>query len=91
MRRIARAAGIFLVAAAAALPLSPARADLNGKNATAAWHEADQCAHAALLKFPDYTPASNARREVARRACLRDHRLPEPNPTAATQPAGGAK
>ncbi len=90
MRRIGRSA-CFALVMAAALALGTAHADVNGTNATTAWRKADNCAKAALLKYPDYTPESNAKREAARRACLRDHRLPEPNPAAAAQPATGEK
>jgi hypothetical protein len=79
----------WLALAAALLPLA-AQADENQKNSSAAWRQADRCAQAAFQKFPDYTPESNAKREAARRACLRDHRLPEPG-SAAAPPAEPGK
>jgi len=66
-----------------------ARADANQKNSSAAWRQADRCAQQAFQKFPDYTAESNAKREAARRACLRDHRLPEPGSAAAPPPSQG--
>ncbi len=78
-----------LVIAFAALSL-PARADMNQTNAGAAWRQADRCAQEALQKYPDYTPDSNAKREAARRACLRNHHLPAPS-SAAAPPAEPGK
>lgn len=71
------------------LPLV-AHADMNQKNSSAAWRQADRCAHEAFEKFPDYTPNSNAKREAARLACLRNNRLPEPG-SAAAPPASRGK
>jgi len=72
----------LLIAAALLVPAGAARADVNQQNANAAWHEADQCLHDALKKFPDHTPQGNAQREAARRECLRNHKLPEPTAAA---------
>jgi hypothetical protein len=77
---------MLAIAVAAALPLIAARADPNQKDADAAWKTAGQCSQAAFKKFPDYTPDGNAKRESARLACLRDHKLPMP---AAPQTATG--
>jgi len=79
---------VWLALAAALLP-HVAQADMNQKNSSAAWRQADHCAQQAFQKFPDYTPESNAKREAARRACLRDHRLPEPGSAAAPPPSQG--
>jgi hypothetical protein len=81
------AAGI--AAAALALASLPAVAvDINQQKASTAWKQTDLCARAAFKKFPDYTPESNAKREVARRTCLRDHKLPSPEgvPSVAAAP-----
>jgi hypothetical protein len=74
-----------LVAAALVMPAAAARADVNQQNANVAWRQADQCTRDALKKFPDHTPEANAQRDVARRQCLRNHKLPEP--AAAAPPA----
>ena len=79
---------VWLVLAMVVAPLA-ARADANQKNSSAAWRQADRCAQQAFQKFPDYTTESNAKREAARRACLRDHRLPEPGSAAAPPPSQG--
>ena len=79
----------FILAAAMAavlLSLMPARADDSQTNANMAWKQGDACARAAFKKFPDYTAESNAKREAARRTCLRNHRLPEPAPEAGNMP-----
>ena len=77
----------MLLLAAMLLPAARARADLYQQQADAAWRQADLCARESFKKFPDHTPDGNARREPARRACLRNHKLPVP--VAAPQ-AGGA-
>lgn len=79
---------VVRIASLALLVLLPvaARADMNQQNSNDAWRQADRCAHEAFQKYPDYTPDSNAKREVARRACLRDHHLPAPA-SAAVPPA----
>jgi hypothetical protein len=65
-------------------------ADLNQRKADTAWKAADNCAQDAFRKFPDYTPASNAKREAARQACLRDHRLPVAGGNSASAPSGSS-
>jgi hypothetical protein len=79
----------MLVAAALTVPAAVVRADVNQQSAGAAWRQADQCAREAMKKFPDHTPAGNAKRDAARRACLRDHKLPEP--AAAAPPSEGTR
>lgn len=88
MALVGRLAWLAL-AVASLLPLSAA-ADVNQKNANAAWRQADRCGHEAFVKYPDYTTEANAKREAARRACLREHRLPEPG-NAAAPPANPDK
>jgi hypothetical protein len=66
---------ILLLAAVAVLP-SRAHADSSQANSFAAWRQGDDCARQAFRKFPDYTKDGNAKREAARRECLRQHRLP---------------
>jgi hypothetical protein len=85
MALVGRAVAIGL-AVAIVVAHAPARADQIQRNASAAWKLGDRCAQDAFKKFPDYTPESNAKREAARRACLRDHRLPEPGGAQATPP-----
>lgn len=68
---------LLLLAALLLLPHSSARADQNQKDANAAWKQANLCAKDAFKKFPDYTVDSNAKRDAARRECLRDHKLPD--------------
>ena len=81
MAPVLRAA--WLAFAAAALLPRAAHADMDQKNSGDAWRQADRCAHEAFKLYPDYTPEANAKREAARRACLREHRLPEPGSAAA--------
>jgi hypothetical protein len=77
---------LLAIAVAAALPLMAARADPNQKDADAAWKTAGQCSVEAFKKYPDYTPAGNAKRNAARLECLRDHKLPTPSPAATGGP-----
>jgi hypothetical protein len=65
------------VAALLLLPCGLARADQNQIDANATWKQANLCAKDAFKKFPDYTAESNAKRDAARRECLRDHKLPD--------------
>jgi len=65
-----------------------AAADINQHKAAAAWKQSDNCAQEAFRKYPDYTPQSNARREAARQACQRNHRLPVTGGNAADAPSG---
>lgn len=84
----------FLGPALASVLLAPAAlaADLNQQNAFAAWKTGDSCAQEAFKKYPDYTPEGNAKREEARRVCLRTHHLPAPDAAAsAVPPEGGDK
>jgi hypothetical protein len=76
---------VWLVVALFAVPAAQA-ADLNQQKAFNAWKQGDVCARDAFKKFPDYTVESNAKREAARQACLRDHHLPVTGDTAATTP-----
>jgi len=85
MASLARAALVLLLL----LPYA-ARADNSQKDTGEAWRQTDRCAHEAFQKYPDYTPQSNAKREAARRACLRDHHLPAPG-SAAVPPQDGDK
>ncbi|HXQ51765.1 MAG TPA: hypothetical protein VN802_11775 [Stellaceae bacterium] len=79
---------VMLAGALLMLHGGPARADENQRKAGVAWKQADLCAHDSFKKFPDYTPESNAKRDAARRECLRNHKLPETgSAAAATQPS----
>lgn len=44
------------------------------------WRIEDDCAHAAFLKYPDYTPESNAKRDRATRLCEARNHLPPRQP-----------
>ena len=79
--------GLLLAAALA----SAAAADLNQRKADTAWKEGDTCAKQAFQKYPDYTPEGNAKRESARKACLRNHRLPVTGGDASSTPAGSSE
>jgi hypothetical protein len=59
-----------------------ARADTQQKQNFSIWHQMDNCTKQAAKQFPDHTPGSNAKREAARQACLRAHRLPVTAPVA---------
>jgi hypothetical protein len=85
---MARSGILVLTILALAAAAVPARADPNQKDADAAWKTASECSHAAFKKYPDYTPEGNTKREQARVACLRDHKLPSPAPSP--QAAAGA-
>ena len=50
------------------------------KQSSAVWRKQDDCEHAAFLKFPDYTPESNANRKQATRACEIEHHVPTRTP-----------
>ncbi len=50
------------------------------KQSSAVWRKQDDCAHAAFLKFPDYTPESNANRDRATRACEDENHVPASPP-----------
>ncbi len=63
-------------------PARPARADSQQTQNFSIWHQMDDCMKQATKRFPDHTPDSNAKREAARQACLREHRLPVTAPVA---------
>jgi hypothetical protein len=79
------AATLTLVAALAVMP-TLARADSRQTENFSIWHQMDDCAKQANKQFPDHTPDSNAKREAARQACLRSHRLPVTAPVAPPPP-----
>jgi hypothetical protein len=89
MARVAGFARMLLLAAALLLPGGLARADQNQMDANTVWKQASLCVQDSFKKYPDYTPDSNAKRDAARRACLRNHKLPvtgaamEPSPPGA--------
>ncbi len=66
----------LLPAAALLLLTPPAGADQNWKTSSMVWRQMDNCTRAAQKAYPDYTPESNAKREAARQACLRNGNLP---------------
>jgi len=76
----------MIFAMAVALAPQPARADAQQQQNFAIWHQMDQCAKEAYKKYPDHTPEGNAKREAARQACLRAHRLPVRDPVVPPPP-----
>lgn len=72
------------LSALAAAPL--VRADAVQQQNFARWKTMNNCAAAALKQFPDHTPGSNAKREAARRDCLRANQFPVPSAAPAQQP-----
>ena len=82
-RRVVLATFIFGVMVVAP---SLARADTQQKQNFSIWHQMDDCNKQATKQFPDHTPDSNAKREAARQACLRAHRLPVNAPVAPPAP-----
>jgi hypothetical protein len=62
---------------AAGVGVDTARAaSVREKQSYAVWQTQDACAHAAFLKFPDYTPESNANRDRAARECEVKNHVP---------------
>jgi hypothetical protein len=90
MMRLVHPAAIAAIAVlGCALALAPhrARADAQQQQNFAIWHQMDDCAKQAFKQYPDHTPEGNAKREAARQACLREHRLPVQQPVAPPPPA----
>jgi len=69
---------VFAGAMAAALLLAGAAqaTTVRQKQSDSVWHAADECAHAAFLKYPDFTPESNAKRDRETRLCEARQGLP---------------
>lgn len=68
---------------------SRAWADNSWTTSSHIWSEMDQCTQEAQKKYPDYTAASNAKRERYRQLCLRQRNLPgaiTPTPTPPQEP-----
>jgi hypothetical protein len=89
MMRFARPAAIGAIAVlgcALALTPRPAQADAQQQQNFSIWHQMDECAKQAFKQYPDHTPEGNAKREAARQACLRAHRLPVNQPVAPPPP-----
>lgn len=81
--RAGRAALFVLVlgvATATAFSPVPAHADSQQNQSFSVWQQMQACAQQAFKQFPDYTKADKAKRENARQECLRQHRLPVPDP-----------
>ncbi len=78
-------AAMMLTVSLAAAP-QPAWADAQQQQSFSVWHQMDDCAKEANKQFPDHTPEGNAKREAARQACLRAHRLPVTAPVAPSPP-----
>lgn len=51
-------------------------ADNNWKTSNTIWHSMDRCTRTAQKQFPDHTADAIAKREAARRQCLRASNLP---------------
>jgi hypothetical protein len=74
---------LWLAAAAALAAASGAdsarAASVREQQSFDVWRKQDNCAHAAFLKFPDYTPESNANRARATRECeIKNNVRPRP-------------
>ncbi|MGH6980905.1 MAG: hypothetical protein ACREFC_06830 [Stellaceae bacterium] len=54
-------------------------ASVREKQSYSVWRAEDKCAHAAFVKFSDFTPESNARRDRATRLCEARNNLPPRN------------
>ena len=65
-----------------------AEATQAGNSAIIKWKSADTCARQAQAAFPDFTPASNAKRDAKLNDCLNANNLPPRAPLSA-QPAAG--
>jgi hypothetical protein len=89
MRPVSVALLVSIVALGSAIALKPpaARADSQQQQNFSIWHQMDDCAKEAFKKYPDHTPEGNAKREAARQACLRAHRLPVNQPVAPPPPS----
>jgi hypothetical protein len=67
---------LTLAAGAIVLPAASAFADNNWKQSNALWRLMDTCTRAAQKQYPDHTPEAIAKRDQARRQCLRRSNLP---------------
>jgi hypothetical protein len=67
---------LALALAALALLAGAAKASQQGLSAVARWKVMDNCAKQAQAAYPDFTPASNAKRDARLNACLDSNNLP---------------
>jgi hypothetical protein len=67
---------VLLLGILAALAPAASRASDKSQLSNSKWHTADQCTRDAFRRFPDYNAASNSKREIFRRQCLRAQNLP---------------
>jgi hypothetical protein len=78
---------VLLLACVCAGAMTPrARAQALQQQSFARWKVMNNCAITATKQFPDHTPDSNAKREAARRECLRNNQIPVPAAAPAPQP-----
>jgi uncharacterized membrane protein YccC len=70
---------VFLILFCAAVPVAQAQQAKTayGKIVVQRWAAMDKCEAAAHKAFPDYTAASNAKREAKLKECLASQLLPE--------------
>jgi hypothetical protein len=61
-----------------------------GNGAIVKWKGMDTCARQAQAAFPDFTPASNAKRNAKLNECLNANNLPPRAPLPAQPPNGSA-
>jgi hypothetical protein len=73
---------IGAVATAAVLAAGSAQATVQGTWALQKWKVMDNCAKQAQKAFPDYSAASNAKRDAALQNCLNANNLPPREPSA---------
>ena len=62
-----------------------------GNGAITKWKSMDTCARQAQAAFPDFTPASNAKRDAKLNDCLNANNLPPRAPLSAQPPNGSAE
>lgn len=82
-----RGSAIAAVLAAVVLPTAvltagSARATVQGTVALQKWKVMDKCAKQAQQAFPDFSAASNAKRDAALQNCLNANNLPPREPLA---------
>lgn len=80
----------LLALLAAALWAAHAAADEKLRQSDVVWKAMDYCTRAATKAYPDYTAEALAKREVARRLCLRRGNLPGGDDAPVPDATGGA-
>jgi hypothetical protein len=70
----------FLLFAALLLSPGAARATQSGQNSLQNWKVMDVCAKQAQAAYPEYSTASNAKRDAKLKECLNANHLPPRQP-----------